>query len=143
MRITTEWRSISFEKIVSLYDSVGWSVYTKEVENLLKAFEMSTYVLVAIEEDQVIGVSRSISDSVSIHYLQDILVSPNFQKKGIGRQLLQKTLKHFDQVRTHMILTDNEERQKLFYESFGYKNLKELKKFELNAFVKMVDVELE
>ncbi len=99
-------------------------------------------MLVAIQGGKVIGVSRSISDCVSIHYLQDILIHPDYQKKGIGKKLLQKALNYFDKVRTHMILTDNEERQKIFYESLGYKNLKDLTKIELNAYVKMIGIDL-
>lgn len=143
MEITADWQKINFEEILALYDTVGWSAYTRDSESLRGAFEKSSLVLVAIEESQVVGVSRSISDGVSIHYLQDILVSPKFQRKGVGRKLLQKALKNFEEVRTHMILTDNEEKQKLFYESLGYKNLKDLKKCELNAFIKMSGVELE
>jgi hypothetical protein len=42
-----------------------------------------------------------------------------------------------------VLLTDDEERQKKFYESLGYKNTKDLKKTPLNAFVKIPGRELE
>jgi GNAT superfamily N-acetyltransferase len=143
MKITQDWQSINFNKIVKLYDSVGWSTYTKSPELLEEAFKNSTFVLVAMIEDDVIGLSRSISDNVSIHYLQDILVCPEHQKKGVGRRLLSKALDHFHKVRTHMILTDDEESQLKFYESLGYKNTKLLKDIPLNTFVKMSGVELD
>jgi len=142
MEIIEEWENISFEKILKLYESVGWSAYTKYPESLKRAFKNSNYVLVGMEGETVVGITRSISDEVSIHYLQDILIHPNFQKRGLGRKLLSKVLENFEDVRTHMILTDDEEKQKLFYESLGYKNTKTLEKTCLNTFIKIKGVEL-
>ena len=41
------------------------------------------------------------------------------------------------------MITDDEERQKLFYESLGYKNTKELQKMPLNAYVQFAGRDLE
>ena len=142
MKVTRNWEEIHFNEIVSVYESVNWTNYTKDIDSLLKAFKNSSLVLLAIENDRVIGVLRSISDTVSIHYLQDILVLPEFQKSGVGRSLLKECLEIYKDVRTHMLLTDDEEKQKKFYESLGYKNTKDLKKFNLNSFVKMKDISL-
>ena len=133
---------IKFEKILELYHSVGWVNYTKDPKKLELGFKHSTYVLIASEEGKVVGALRSISDESSIHYLQDILVRPDYQKRGIGRKLLKMALDRFKKVRTHMILTDDEEKQKKFYQSLGYINTKELNRNKLNAFVKMEGVHL-
>ncbi len=142
MKIFSDWEQVQFEEIVDLYDAVGWEAYTQNTESLKRAFEKSTYVLVALIDEQVVGVARSISDEVSIHYLQDILIHPDFQKKGIGRELLNLILERFKDVRTHMILTDDEEKQLKFYESLGYKNTKSLKNTPLNTFVMMKHLDL-
>jgi hypothetical protein len=42
-----------------------------------------------------------------------------------------------------VLITDEEKRQRLFYESLGFKNTIELRKTKLNAYVKMAGVELE
>lgn len=142
MELTTNWQEIDFKKIVDLYDSVAWSNYTNETNSLKKAFENSSYVVVAIQDGNVCGLARSISDDVSIHYLQDILINPKYQRKGIGRKLFSNVLKRFYHVRTHMLLTDDEEKQLKFYKSLGYSNTKELQDIQLNAFVQMKGVEL-
>ena len=142
MEIITSWESRNFQEIIDLYNSVEWTAYTDNPENLKNAFENTDLVLLAIEENGLIGLSRSLSDGVSIHYLQDILVHPDFQKKGVGRALLEKALDYYTDVRTHMILTDNEEKQIKFYESLGYKNTKDLRKMPLNSFVKIKGLEL-
>lgn len=131
------WRSVDFNEIVSLYNSVGWNAYTKNKESLLKAFENSSYILIVTEGEDVVAALRSLSDDVSIHYLQDIIVRPSHQHKGIGRRLLDKALNRYSHVRTHMLLTDDEEKQMKFYTSLGYENLKTYKKGTLNSFVRM------
>lgn len=142
MKLTENWREIEFDRIVDLYRSVNWSNYTDDTGSLKTALENSTSVIVALENEAVVGLARSVSDDVSIHYLQDILVHPDRQRKGIGRKLFDWTLDRYKHVRTHMLLTDDEEKQRQFYQSLGYKNTKDLEKVVLNAFVKMKDVEL-
>lgn len=137
-----DWKVFDFLSIVELYNSVGWVAYTTKPDDLKKAFENSSYVEIAVIDSRVVGIIRTLSDSVSIHYIQDIIVHPEFQRYGVGRHLLKSVLAFYADVRTHILLTDNEERQKLFYESLGFKNSKELKKYELNSFLKMKEIEL-
>ena len=66
-------------------------------------------------------------------YLQDVLVDPKYQKKGIGRVLVQKALNRYNHVRQKVLLTDNKPEQLRFYESLGYTNIKEYE--TLNAFL--------
>ena len=141
-KVTIGTDHLTREAILELYNNVGWIKYTENPDNLYKAFMNSTYVVSIIINEKIIGIARSISDDISIHYLQDILVHTDFQKQGVGRILLEDCLLRFNHVRTHVILTDNEERQRKFYESLGYKNTKNLKKISLNCFVKMADLEL-
>ena len=69
MRITSNWQSIPFENILNLYDEVGWIAHTKTPENLHTAFIHSSLVLIALDNEEVIGALRSLSDFTSIHYL--------------------------------------------------------------------------
>lgn len=135
--LTVNWKSEDFDKIVQLYDSVGWAVYTKNKDDLLKAFLNSSYILIAKDGNEVVGLLRSMSDDVSIHYLQDILVKPTSQHRGIGRKLIGQALNRYSHVRTHMLLTDDEQKQMMFYKSMGYENLKDYRKGSLNSFIKM------
>ena len=65
---------------------------------------------------------------MSIFYLQDILILPDYQRRGIGRMLLEDCLARFSHVRTKVLMTDDEARQKAFYESLGYRNTRDLEK---------------
>ena len=80
------------------------------------AIQNSTYVLTAWSGEKVIGLARCMSDDVSIFYLQDILIHPEYQRQGVGRKLLLKCLERFEHVRMKVLLTDDEEQQRMFYE---------------------------
>lgn len=135
----------SQEQIITLYDSVGWRAYTNDEnrDKLETAVRNSTYVVTAWHNQELVGLARAISDDVSIFYLQDILVRPDFQRHGIGRILFTNCLERFAHVRTKMLLTDDDEQQLAFYTSLGFKNTRHLTKIVLNAFVKMEGIELE
>jgi len=130
-------QSCSEDDILRLYESVNWTNYTKDPASLIKAIHNSTYIVVCGKNNKLIGLARSLSDDNSIHYLQDILVDPEFQYQGIGRELLNRCLKRFEHVRSHVLLTDDEDKQRLFYESLGYKNIKHIDNLSLNCYVRM------
>ena len=136
-------KEISIEQLLNLYNSVGWKNYTNEPLKLFEAVKNSTYVVTCWKGDKLVGLARGLSDDVSIFYLQDILVNSEYQGKGIGKELLSNCLNKHKNVRHKVLITDDDERLFRFYESFGYKNLKKLKKNDINAFLKFSYVDLE
>jgi len=128
--------------LLTLYEAVGWTAYTRQPSSLAQAIASSTFVVTAWEGDRLVGLARCLSDEVAICYLQDVLVHPDFQGAGVGRQLMTSCLERFAAVRTHLLLTDDEPRQRAFYASLGYSNTRELTKVRLNAFVQMKGVDL-
>ena len=95
----------SLTQLIKLYNSVGWTAYTKDpVERLLlKAIQNSTYVVSAWDGRKLVGLARGLSDDVSIFYLQDILIHPDYQKHGIGTTLLKECLERFQHVRMKVL----------------------------------------
>jgi ribosomal protein S18 acetylase RimI-like enzyme len=110
----------SQEELLALYEANGWRAYTVDPEGLHRGVTNSTYVVAAREEGELVGLARVVSDDHSIMYLQDILVLPSHQRRGIGRALLERCLERFAHCRGKVLLTDDEERQICFYESLGY-----------------------
>ena len=128
---------LPFDQLLGLYDSVGWAAYTtvKRRSELQKAIRNSTYVVTAWSGSTLVGLVRGLSDDVSIFYLQDILVRPEFHRRGIGKQLMARCLDRYKHVRSKVLLTDDEEKQLRFYESAGFTNIQNLTKYQLNAFI--------
>lgn len=110
-------------QVLELYQALGWTAYTRDPEALLRAIRQSTFVVHCWHQDCLVGLARSLSDDVSVHFLQDILVLPQHQREGLGRALLERCLQRFSHVSRHLLLTDDEVRQSRFYRSLGFQAL--------------------
>ena len=108
------------EEILRLYSAVGWSAYTDDPEALRKGFEQSLLVLAAYEDDELTGIIRVVGDGATIVFVQDILVFPEYQRKGIGTALLKEILARYSHVRQIELATDNTEKTVAFYKSCGF-----------------------
>jgi GNAT superfamily N-acetyltransferase len=123
---------LSEDELIALYDAVGWNVYTKKPDALLAAIAGSASVVIARENGALIGLARAVSDGASVCYLQDILVHPDRQRSGVGRELVRRILEPYAHVRQKVLLTDDDPAQRSFYESLGF----ELVADPLRAFVR-------
>ena len=80
-------------EILDLYRSVGWTGYTNQPMMLKKGFEHSLLVLAAYENEELVGILRAVGDGYTIVFIQDILVKPAHQHRGIGSCLVEEVLK--------------------------------------------------
>lgn len=124
------------EELVALYGAVGWSAYTTEPDALEAAVRGSTRVVTARYGGELLGLARVVSDGASIAYLQDVLVRPELQREGVGRSLVDAALEPFAHCRQQVLLTDDEPRQRAFYESIGWTEIRDHGEGRLRAFVK-------
>lgn len=114
-----ELAEFDFDAILKLYADVGWTNYTDNPEMLKKAYENSLLTLGAYENDKLVGIVRTVGDGYSIVFVQDILVFPEYQRKGIGTRLLQEIMKRFSEVYQLELMTDNSPETISFYQSVG------------------------
>jgi GNAT superfamily N-acetyltransferase len=124
------------DELLALYGAVGWSAYTREPAALRAAVAGSSYVVTARRGSQLVGLARAISDGVTICYLQDVLVRPDEQRRGVGRALVGEVLDRYRDVRQKVLLTDDEPGQRAFYESLGYTEIRDCAPAALRAFVR-------
>lgn len=107
-------------EVLDLYDSVGWTAYTRDPAVLRTGLQGSHRIVVARGDHGLHGLARSVSDGATIVYLQDILVRPAAQRTGLGRELVQTLLSAYEGVRQQVLITDTEPGQRAFYESLGF-----------------------
>ena len=113
--------SVTDEEALSLYESVGWTTYTRDPGLLMRAIRGSSLLVTARgPERELWGLARVISDDATICYLQDILVRPEIQLAGIGRALLEHVKAQYHHVRQTVLITDGTPAQRVFYESLGF-----------------------
>jgi Acetyltransferases len=122
------------DELLALYDSVGWTAYTRDPLTLFNAVSASLAVITARVDGQLVGLARIIGDGYTVSYLQDILVHPHFQRCGIGRGLFRRAFDQFD-VRQRVLVTDDEPRQRAFYEAMGFTEARNLQ-HPLRTFVR-------
>ena len=101
----------------------------------------SSYVVSVWDNGRLVGLARVVSDDVFICFLQDILVYPDYQRQEIGTRVIDTCVTRYAHVRSKVLMTDDEQRQHLFYENAGFRNTKNLNGVELNTIVQMDGVE--
>ena len=129
-------KDLPLSEILELYREVGWLAYTKEPDNLVRALEGSSTLVAAYDGQTLVGLARVISDGASICYLQDILVRPSHHRRGVGRALAERALEQYPHVRQKVLITDDEPKQKAFYEALGYTQIEEFQGGSVRAFIR-------
>lgn len=81
----------SADQIIALYDRAGLPRPTKDKERIQKMYDHSDLIVTAWDGDLLVGVSRSITDWVWSCYLADLAIHPDYQKNGIGKELVRLT----------------------------------------------------
>lgn len=122
----TEYQHYQEHEILSLYASVGWTAYTENPSALHSGFDNSLLILAAYENEQLTGLIRVVGDGHTIIFVQDLLVHPQFQRKGIGSKLLDAVLSRFPGVRQIELATDRAQQGLDFYRSHGFIPLAEI-----------------
>ena len=113
------YRSFDAEKILPLYTAVGWTNDTDRPEMLAAAYQNSLCVIGACDGDKLVGIVRAVGDGASIVFVQDLLVLPEYQRQGIGTQLLKTLLAQYIDVYQIELLTEVTPKTTAFYESLG------------------------
>lgn len=124
------------DELVALYDAVGWTAYTRDPDALTASIVGSHSVLTARDAaGRLLGLVRTISDGVTIVYVQDVLVEPSAHRLGIGGALLDAVLRRYEGIRQTVLLTDAEPGQRAFYESRGFVEVHDVEPQPLRSFV--------
>lgn len=89
-----------------------------------KALESGLFNVSAECEGEVVGMRRLVGDGAMYWYLQDIIILPEYQGKGIGRSIVERLLEHIKNTavpgtKIEIGLTAVSGKEP-FYEKFGF-----------------------
>jgi N-acetylglutamate synthase-like GNAT family acetyltransferase len=90
-------------------------------EQVNQAFAASFAVVTAWMDNQVVACGRMISDGQMYSAIFDVVVDPDFQKKGIGKGIIEKLIAKAPDTMIHLTSTFGNE---AFYEKLGFKKHK-------------------
>lgn len=114
------------DEVLKIYGRAQWMAYLGDEEKLRRAFNNSLYILGAFDGDMLIGFIRCIGDGEHIVYVQDVIVDAPYQRSGIGRELIRRTLGKFSDVRMFTLITDaGDKDSRAFYRAIGMKSYDE------------------
>ena len=107
--------AIPEKQVKQLFAALGWSHYDALLPELLLN---STFVVSAWDEARLVGIARVVSDGVYASMLHHVGVHPDYQRRGLGSELMRRCLERF--AHTHILLTIEDPAHAAFYERFGF-----------------------
>ena len=129
-----EYTEFDLKEILHLYSGAGWVNYTRNPQVLVSAFKNSLLVLGAYDEDEkLVGIIRVVGDGASIVFVQDLLVLPEYRRRGIGSCLLERVVRHYSTVYQFELLADDTPEAAAFYKANGFMKVDDA---GLSAFMK-------
>lgn len=109
--------SVSAEVIADLRASVGWNRMAFAYENPL----FTSYLNISVfHNNKLIAYIDSVSNGCTDAYIQDLMVHPEHQGKGIGTELMNRMIALLKQKHIYMISVIFDEELKGFYSKFGF-----------------------
>ncbi len=115
----------TIEDLLTLYASVHWTAYTGDPERLQRSVARSLCVYTAWDNGKLIGLARAVGDGEHILLIQDLLILPDYQRRGIGKQLLGRILTSYNHIWMRILNTDGKSDAPPFYEHLGFVPLSE------------------
>lgn len=109
---------LPIDQVLAVYRSLGWLAQHLP-ERVERAHSDSTRIVSAWDGDRLAGWARIVSDGEFCLFLHEILLLPEYQRRGIGRELMTRVLADYEHVQNQVLLADlgNES----FYAPFGLK----------------------
>jgi ribosomal protein S18 acetylase RimI-like enzyme len=109
--------TVDINKISSLRESVGWNkMYNSFKESLDKFY---CYIC-CFDGDELIGFIDIVSNGITDAYLQDLVVKPSYQGKGIGKTLINMAIEKIKSDGIYMIGVIFDKKLLGFYKKFGF-----------------------
>jgi predicted N-acetyltransferase YhbS len=71
--------------------------------------ENANLIITARDKTKLVGVSRCVTDFVYCTYLSDLAVDNEYQKEGIGKELIRRTKKEAPQAKLILLSSPNAE----------------------------------
>ena len=114
-------KDLPCNELYQLFLAVGWAKEDRTTQAMIDNFNVgfinSTFVFSAWVEERLVGCVRVLSDLHFRSIIYDLAVLPEFQNKGIGKELVQRCINACEGSEW-LVQTDM---AKGFYEKIGFK----------------------
>jgi len=110
---------VPIDKVVDLYASLGWSSAQKPQE-LEAALQHSHSVITAWHGERLAGLGNAISDGHLVVYYPHLLVHPDYQRRGIGSEIMRRMRERYKDFHQQILVADP--KSIAFFEECGFKS---------------------
>jgi len=105
------------DHIADLRQAVGWN----RMETSYNDPRLAIYFRVACyDHEKLVGYVETVCNNVTDAYIQDLIVHPDYQKRGIGTELMNRVIAKLKADRIYAISVLYDERLQPFYKRFGF-----------------------
>lgn len=113
----------TLEEYKYLCESVGWTNYMN-FEVVKTSLKNSIHCITVKDNKQIVGMGRIVGDGAIYFYIQDIVVHPDYQKHGIGNEIMNHLVEYLkinapDKAFVGLFASQGKE---TFYEKFNFKD---------------------
>jgi len=120
-------KDLPVDQLRQLFFSVGWmKSISEETDERLNGFMQpwinSTLVISAWESERLVGAVRVLSDTIFHSVIYDLLVAPEYQGRGIGKELVNRCKNHYPGSEW---LVSCDKKNIGFYKKLGFQNILE------------------
>lgn len=84
---------LSLEQVIELYraSTLGARRPVDSPERMKQMLELANLVITAWDGERMVGIARSLSDFTFCTYMSDLAVHLDYQRRGIGKELIRRT----------------------------------------------------
>lgn len=118
---STDLNRVDWQGAVDIFARAPLGSRPREPERLKRAFESSYAVILAFDEDKLLGLGRALCDGEYQAALYDIVLLPEYQGQGLGKGLMQGLC---DQLPVSNIILYAVPGREGFYVKCGFKKMR-------------------
>jgi ribosomal protein S18 acetylase RimI-like enzyme len=113
-----EGSDVPVDLLRELYQHAPWAE-DRTASDIREMLQQTDLVLSAWDGTRLVGFGRALTDRVYRAILYDIIVHPDYQRQGLGRELVERLLNHPLLAKVPVISLFTRDKQS-FYDKFGF-----------------------
>jgi len=111
----------SQEQFWDLFQTTGWNdTYHLSPQELFQAVSANWFAVSAFDGERLVGFGRVVSDGVVHAMIYEMIVLPEYQGQGIGKQILRLIVQKCLEANIRDIQLFCARGKRSFYEKFGF-----------------------